>query len=56
MFEPALKEPQFFNSRVVNDLNKFKAQVDIIVANRINSDLSDVASIVYSRDLFGSDS
>jgi UDPglucose 6-dehydrogenase len=56
VFEPALKEPQFFNSRVVNDLNKFKAQVDIIVANRINSDLSDVASIVYSRDLFGSDS
>jgi UDPglucose 6-dehydrogenase len=55
IYEPALKESKFFNSRVVNDLVKFKQEADVIVANRITDDISDVLSKVYSRDLFGKD-
>ena len=53
VYEPALKETEFFNSRVVNDLAKFKHEADVIVANRITDDISDVVSKVYSRDLLG---
>jgi UDPglucose 6-dehydrogenase len=56
VYEPALQEEHFFDSRVVNDLNQFKAQTDVIVANRSTADLLDVADKVYSRDLFGVDS
>jgi UDPglucose 6-dehydrogenase len=56
VFEPAIKEATFFNSRVVNDLAQFKAESGVIVANRVTSDLQDVAGKIYSRDLFGSDS
>ena len=55
VYEPALKETEFFNSRVVNDLAKFKQEADVVVANRITDDISDVVSKVYSRDLFGND-
>ena len=55
VYEPTLKDHEFFNCRVVNDLAQFKAESDIIVANRISSDLYDVSPKVYSRDLFGSD-
>jgi UDPglucose 6-dehydrogenase len=55
VYEPALKESEFFHSRVVNDLAKFKQEADVIVANRITDDISDVLSKVYSRDLFGKD-
>jgi UDPglucose 6-dehydrogenase len=55
VYEPALKEPEFFHSRVVNDLARFKKESDVIVANRITDDIRDVADKVYSRDLFGKD-
>jgi len=55
VYEPALREPEFFHSRVVNDLAQFKQESDVIVANRITDDIRDVAGKVYSRDLFGKD-
>ena len=53
--EPVLDEPEFFRSRVVNDLDAFKAQCDLIVANRLTDDIRDVADKVFTRDLFGAD-
>lgn len=55
IFEPSFQESSFFNSRVLTDLTQFKEESDVIVANRITADLHDVASKVYSRDLFGQD-
>lgn len=55
VYEPVLEEDTFFHSRVVNDLDDFKAEADVIVANRITDDIADVADKVFSRDLFGSD-
>jgi len=55
VYEPALKEAEFFHSRVVNDLAQFKKESDIIVANRITDDIRDVSVKIYSRDLFGKD-
>ncbi|MDX8403105.1 MAG: nucleotide sugar dehydrogenase [Mariprofundaceae bacterium] len=55
VYEPALEASEFFQSRVVNDLAAFKEQSDVIVANRITDDLSDVLEKVYTRDLFGKD-
>ena len=53
VYEPVLKDSHFFNSRVINDLEAFKQESDIIVANRITAEIRDVEHKVYSRDLFG---
>ena len=55
VYEPAISDPEFFRSKVTHDLQAFKQQADVIIANRITDDLSDVLDKVYSRDLFGGD-
>jgi UDPglucose 6-dehydrogenase len=55
VYEPALNEPEFYNSRVVNDLAAFKQESDIIIANRRTESLADVEAKVFSRDLFRND-
>jgi len=55
VYEPVLTEAEFYHSRVVNDLAEFKRQSDVIVANRVTDDISDVVEKVYTRDLFGKD-
>ena len=55
VYEPALTDDNFFGSRVVNDLDAFKAESDVIVANRATDDLADVPQKIFTRDLFGSD-
>lgn len=56
VYEPELHEETFFGSRVVRDLEAFKAEADVIVANRRSPQLADVEEKIYTRDLFGSDS
>lgn len=54
-YEPTLDASEFFGSEVTHDLSRFKAECDVIVANRWSDDLSDVADKVYTRDLFKRD-
>jgi len=55
IYEPVLEETEFFNSKIITDLNEFKAMSDVIVANRLSDDINDVVDKVYTRDLFGND-
>ena len=55
VYEPVLREDQFYNAAVINDLSLFKKKSDIIIANRNTADLDDVTEKIYSRDIFGND-
>ena len=55
VYEPTLKDEQFFRSRVIRDLDEFKRISDIIIVNRVTEELRDVGEKVYTRDIYGSD-
>jgi len=55
MHFPVLTEDEFFNSRVIKDLEEFKKISDVIIANRKSDELADVDAKIYTRDLFGGD-
>ena len=55
VFEPVLPNSDFYNSKVIRDLQQFKDMSDVIVANRMTDEIKDVSSKVYTRDLFGND-
>ena len=55
VYEPVLKEQEFFKSKVYTDLEQFKQDADVIIANRLTDDIMDVKDKVYTRDLYGND-
>jgi UDPglucose 6-dehydrogenase len=55
IYEPAMHEDQFFGSKIIQNLQVFKEQCDIIIANRMTNEIDDAREKVFTRDLFGSD-
>ena len=55
IYEPSLADTTFFNSQVIQDLDVFKAEADVVIANRNSDEIADVAGKIFTRDLFGSD-
>ncbi|WP_411360693.1 nucleotide sugar dehydrogenase [Pseudidiomarina sp. YC-516-91] len=55
IYEPNLKESEFFNCKVVKNISEFKQNSDIIVSNRMSDELADVADKVYTRDIYNND-
>ena len=55
VYEPTLNEKDFFNSKVISNIEEFKKMSDVIVANRINDEIKEVKDKVYTRDLFNRD-
>jgi len=53
VYEPTLKDDDFFNSKVIRDLDEFKKMCDVVIANRMNDEIKDIKEKIYTRDLFG---
>ncbi|MEC7963547.1 MAG: UDP binding domain-containing protein, partial [Pseudomonadota bacterium] len=55
VYEPALPDEEFYRSRVERDLTAFKADCDLVIANRLTDEIADISNKVFTRDLFGAD-